>query len=113
MTQAQLTTLRYNYVMQQLSMAQGDFAKTSGTWANQTRILQEQFKQLLGIIGNGLIAVLTPVIQVINMVISKFITLANVIAGVFGKLFGKKEKSSPLSTVGKDATNAQKSIGGV
>ncbi|MBS5369177.1 MAG: hypothetical protein KHY19_06930 [Coprobacillus cateniformis] len=113
MTQAQLTTLRYNYVMQQLGMAQGDFAKTSGTWANQVRILQEQLKQLLGIIGNGLIAVLTPVINVINMVISKVITLANVIAGVFGKLFGKKEKSSPLSTVGKDAGNASKSIGGV
>lgn len=113
MTQAQLTTLRYNYVMQQLSMAQGDFAKTSGTWANQVRILQEQWKQLLGIIGNGLIAVLTPVINVINMVISKVITLANVIAGVFGKLFGKKENSTPLSTVGKDADNASKSIGGV
>ena len=66
MSQAELTTLRYNFVLNQLSMAQGDFAKTSGTWANQVRILQEQFKQLLGIIGNGLIAVLTPVIQVIK-----------------------------------------------
>ena len=80
MSQAELTTLRYNFVLNQLSMAQGDFAKTSGTWANQVRILQEQFKQLLGIIGNGLIAVLTPVIQVINMIIGKLITLANVIA---------------------------------
>ena len=90
MNQAQLTTLRYNFVMQQLQMAQGDFAKTSGTWANQVRILQEQFKQLLGIIGNGLIAALTPAIQVINFVIGKLITLANVVAGVFSKLFGKK-----------------------
>lgn len=78
-------------------MAQGDFAKTSGTWANQVRILQEQFKQLLGIIGNGLIVALTPVIQVINMIIGKLITLANVIAGVFGKLFGKKSGAKQAS----------------
>jgi len=36
MNQAQLTTLRYNYVLQQLSLASGDFAKTSGSWANHS-----------------------------------------------------------------------------
>lgn len=114
MNQAQLTTLRYNFVMQQLQMAQGDFAKTSGTWANQVRILQEQFKQLLGIIGNGLIAALTPAIQVINFVIGKLITLANVVAGVFSKLFGKKSsKDSGMSTVASDSSKASKSIGNI
>ena len=113
MTQAELTTLRYNYVLKQLSMAQGDFAKTSGSWANQLRILQEQFKHLLGIIGNGFIAVLTPVIRVINTVLSKVIELANVISGVFGKLFGYSNKKSGLSDVSKDASNASKAIGGV
>ena len=114
MNQAQLTTLRYNFVMQQLQMAQGDFAKTSGTWANQVRILQEQFKQLLGIIGNGLIAALTPAIQVINFVIGKLITLANVVAGVFSKLFGKKSsKDSGMSAVASDSSKASKSIGNI
>lgn len=114
MNQAQLTTLRYNFVMQQLQMAQGDFAKTSGTWANQVRILQEQFKQLLGIIGNGLIAALTPAIQVINFVIGKLITLANVIAGVFGKLFGKKSsKDSGMASVANDSSKASNSIGNI
>lgn len=114
MNQAQLTTLRYNFVMQQLQMVQGDFAKTSGTWANQVRILQEQFKQLLGIIGNGLIAALTPAIQVINFVIGKLITLANVVAGVFSKLFGKKSsKDSGMSAVASDSSKASKSIGNI
>ena len=117
MSQAELTTLRYNFVLNQLSMAQGDFAKTSGTWANQVRILQEQFKQLLGIIGNGLIAVLTPVIQVINMIIGKLITLANVIAGVFGKLFGKKsgakQASAGFTAAGDSAKKATASTGGL
>ena len=115
MTQAELTTLRYKFVMQQLSMAQGDFAKTGGSWANQLRILQEQWKQLLGIIGNGLIAVLTPVIQVINAVIAKVISFANIISAVFGKLFGKggDKKKTPISSMSSDADKAQKSIGGV
>lgn len=117
MSQAELTTLRYNFVLNQLSMAQGDFAKTSVTWANQVRILQEQFKQLLGIIGNGLIAVLTPVIQVINMIIGKLITLANVIAGVFGKLFGKKsgakQASAGFTAAGDSAKKATASTGGL
>lgn len=57
MNQAQLTTLRYNYVLQQLSLASGDFAKTSGSWANQVKILSENWKSLLSIIGSGLIQV--------------------------------------------------------
>lgn len=109
MSQAELVTLRYNYVMQQLSLAQGDFARTSGTWANQVRILQEQWKQLLGIIGNGLVAAFTPVIRVLNTVIGKVITVANVIAGVFGKLFGKKSNSAKAST--KQTTKAINSVG--
>ena len=109
MSQAELVTLRYNYVMQQLALAQGDFARTSGTWANQVRILQEQWKQLLGIIGNGLVAVFTPVIKVLNTVIGKVITVANVIAGVFGKLFGKKSNTAKAST--KQTTKAINSVG--
>lgn len=115
MNQAQLTTLRYNYVLSQLSLAQGNFAKTSGSWANQVRILQEQFKQLLGILGNGFIAVLTPVITVLNLIISKVIYFANVISGVFGKIFGKKAdtKNNAIKSLGTDATKASKNIGGI
>ena len=114
MTQAQLTTLRYNYVLQQLALAQGDFTRTSGSWANQVRILQEQFKQLLSIIGNGLITVLTPVIQVLNTIISKVITFANVLAAVFGKIFGKKESTNQnaFSGVSNAIDSGTDAIGG-
>ncbi len=66
MTQAELVTLRYKYVMDQLSLAQGDFAKNSGSWANQVRQLQENWKSLMGTIGQSLIEVLTPALQWIN-----------------------------------------------
>lgn len=114
MTQAELTTLRYNYVLGQLSMAQGDFAKTSSSWANQIRILQEQWKQLLGIIGNGLISVLTPVIRILNTIISKIITFANVLSAVFGKLFGNKQSTSAnaFSAVSNAVDSGTEALGG-
>lgn len=108
MTQAEATTLRYNFVLSQLSMAQGDFSRTSGSWANQVRILKEQFSQLWGIIGNGIIAALTPVVQALNAIIGKIITFANVVSGVLGRLFGKKSAGQQASSGFTSANNAAK-----
>lgn len=108
MNQAEQTTLRYNFVLDRLAFVQGDFARTSNSWANQIRILQERFKQLLGIIGNGLIAALTPVVQFLNMIIGKLITFANVISSVFGRLFGKKSGGQQAASGFKAADNAAK-----
>lgn len=41
MNQAEKATLRYNYVMEKMAMTQGDFSRTSGSWANQMRILKQ------------------------------------------------------------------------
>lgn len=60
MTQSEQVMLRYQYVMNQTRLAAGDFVKTQDSWANQTRILSEQWKQFLGIIGQGLIQVRSP-----------------------------------------------------
>jgi len=46
MTQAQQTLLRYNFLMKVSKDAQGDFAKTSQTFANQQRLLTVNFQQL-------------------------------------------------------------------
>lgn len=108
MNQAEQTTLRYNFVLDRLAFVQGDFARTSNSWANQIRILQERFKQLLGIIGNGLIAALTPVVQFLNMIIGKLITFANVISSVFGRLFRKKSGGQQAASGFKAADNAAK-----
>lgn len=88
MTQAEKVQLRYNYVMQQTALAAGDFAKTSGSWANQTRILSEQFKELLSILGTGLITVLTPVVKFLNTILGQLIAVAKQIGAILSKLFG-------------------------
>ena len=38
MTEAEKVSLRYTFVQDQLSAAQGDFARTSDSWANQVRV---------------------------------------------------------------------------
>lgn len=98
MNQAEKVALRYQFVMNSLKDAQGDFARTSDSWANQTRILGERWKELLSIIGGGLIRVFTPVIRVINQVLSSLITLANAFATIMGKIFGFNKEISSTKT---------------
>ena len=58
MTQAEKSMLRYQYVLAHTGAAQGDFARTADTWANQTRILIQNFQQLGAIIGGTFINML-------------------------------------------------------
>ena len=60
------TMLRYQYVLANTTSAQGDFARTAGTWANQIRILQEQIKKFASVIGTGFIAAFKPFVQTLN-----------------------------------------------
>lgn len=109
MTQAEKVQLQYAYVMEQTSLAAGDFAKTSDSWANQTRILSEQFKELLSVLGSGLITVLTPVVKFLNTVLSILIAIAKQIGAILSKLFGI---SMPVVDSGKMASNLSDAAGG-
>lgn len=88
MTEQEKVMLRYRFVMSQLSDASGDFARTSGSWANQVRILSLQFDALRATIGQGLINAFTPVIQVINTILEKLQTLAAYFRAFTAAIFG-------------------------
>ena len=88
MSQMEKVLLRYQYVMANTKTAQGDFAKTVGTWANQIRILQESFKALGGIVGQVLINVFKPFISAMNVMMQQVINFARVISNALGKIFG-------------------------
>lgn len=94
MTEQQKVALRYQFVLDRLSAASGDFARTSGSWANQTRILSVQFEQLKATIGQGLINALTPVISVINTIISGLQKVADMFRQFTGLLFGSVSGTS-------------------
>lgn len=90
MSEAEKVALRYKFVQDQLSLASGDFIRTADGWANQVRVLKLQFDSLKATIGQGLINVLTPVIQVINRIISKLMSLANAFKAFTDMVTGKK-----------------------
>lgn len=98
MTEQEKVALRYSFVMDQLSAASGDFARTSGSWANQTRILSVQFDQLKATIGQGLINALTPVIQVINTILAGLQRIANAFRTLTAALFGDASQLSGGTT---------------
>lgn len=102
MTHAEKVELQYAYVMQQTALAAGDFARTSDSWANQTRILSEQFKELASVIGGGLIAALTPVVKFLNAILTMAIAVAKQIGALLGKLFGI---SIPIASAAKGASD--------
>ena len=87
MTEQEKVMLRYQFVMSNLASASGDFARTSDGWANSTRVLALRFEQLKATIGQGLINVFTPVIKVINTVISKLQVVAEMFRQVTVALF--------------------------
>lgn len=98
MTEQEKVALRYAFVMDQLSTASGDFARTSNSWANQTRLLTLQFEQLKATIGQGLINALTPVIKVINTILAGLQKLANAFVQFTSLLFGNAGSVSTGTT---------------
>ena len=96
MTEAEKVTLRYGFVMDQLSTASGDFSRTADGWANQVRILTLQFQSLKAAIGQGLIAALSPVIHALNRFMAVLVKAANLFSAFMQKLFGVKAAAGAM-----------------
>lgn len=119
MSQAEKTMLRYQYVMANTGSAQGDFARTANTWANQVRILKQNFQQLGSVVGGTLINAFKPLVQALNSVMGKLIAFAETVSNALGKIFGWKfEKGSGgagatgLATDMEDAADSAGDIAG-
>lgn len=110
MTQQEKTMLRYNFVLEQTALAQGDFAKTSDSWANKTRVLNERWKEMQSTFGETFIALGVLVLPVIEQIINglnQIALMAKAAAASFG-LFKEENKETEKSTnnqvVGSNAT---------
>ena len=111
MTQAEKVQLRYNYVMNATKLAQGDFAKTQDSWANQTRILSEQWREFSGIVGNVLMNVLAPGVKLLNNMLSSLISVANNAYNALAQLFGwTPSNASSVATTEDISTNIAESV---
>lgn len=94
MSESEKVALRYHFVMDKLKNAQGDFAKTSDGWANQTRVLKLRWDELKSTLGSGFITLLTPLIQWLNTLIQKMTTVAAVFTSMVKRMMGVAEEAT-------------------
>lgn len=94
MTQAEKAMLRYQYVLAHTTNITGDFARTADTWHNQITMLRENFKALGAVVGGGLINAFKPFIKVLNSVLQKVISFAEMVTNALGSIFGWKYEAS-------------------
>ncbi len=114
MTQAEQVLLRYNYLLSVSKDAQGDFARTSSSWANQTRLLNEQWKKFQGTIGQGFINVLGPVLKMLNTLIARLQVAAQYFTAFTALISGTKQTSTSaakaVATLGKSTSDTGSSV---
>ena len=84
MTQAEKAELRYYAIMNQVTTAQGDMARTLNAPANQLRVLKAQATQAARALGNIFIPALNAVLPYAIAVAQVIRFLANTIASLFG-----------------------------
>lgn len=112
MTQAEQAMLRYNYMMDATAQQQGDFARTSGTWANQIRLLQLNIQSLASTLGQGLISAVLPAVKALNTLFAVLQKVANAVRDFFYVLTGYKPQigggiPKDLSDAGDSAAQLQ------
>ncbi len=107
MTQAEKAELRYYAIMTQVTVAQGDMARTLEAPANQLRILQAQVTQAARAIGNIFIPILTKVLPYLIAAAQ----LVREFADTLASLFHFKLTDIDYSNVGFGLSNAAAGAG--
>lgn len=98
MSQAEQTTLRYNYLMSVTKDVQGDFAKTSDSLSNRIRILGGRFTEMKTKLGEQLLPYANKAVEIALKLVSGFqklpspiqkvILVITVLVGAIGPAIG-------------------------
>ena len=104
MNQQDKALLRYNYLLSVTSDAQGDFARTSVSWANHVKVLNLQFQSIKANLGQGFINLFTPVLKVINTVLEGLAKVAAAFKAFTEMITGKKSEGGAAQITGVDET---------
>lgn len=118
MSEQEKVSLRLAFVQSKLTAASGDFQRTSGGWANQIRVLTLQFDSFKASIGQGLINVLTPIVQWLNMIMETANKAAQAFANFTASLMGVSAATGGgtealADNTGKAADNAKNLTSGI
>jgi len=112
MSQASQILLRYNYLMSVSKDAQGDFARTSHSWANETRVLSEQWNVMKATMGQAFINALTPLLSVINKIIARLQIAAQYFRAFTAMIFGNAQAIGVGTGAATSGAAAIDSMGG-
>lgn len=94
MSQAEKAMLRYQYVLAHTTNITEDFKRTQDSWHNQITMLRENFKALGAVVGSGLINAFKPFLHVLNTVLQKVISFAEMVTNALGSIFGWRYEAS-------------------
>lgn len=113
MSQAEQTTLRYNYLMQATADAQGDFAKTSDGYANQQRILDTTLQELSATVGETLLPIALEATKALNELVTGAKSVVGWVANIFNppKNELEQEIDDALSAVDQFNASVEKAGG--
>lgn len=111
MTQAEKAMLRYKAILSQVTVAQGDMARTLNAPANQMRILKAQVTQLARSIGNIFIPALQAVLPLAIAITKALRVLADSIASFFGYKVPEVDYSG-LDTIVSGSEDAEEGMDG-
>lgn len=88
MSELEKTSLRYQFILNSLSLAQGDFSKYSDTWSGSLATIRLNWQNFMATVGQGIINILLPLMQVIAKLSNvltwlgnKFLWLTRLITG--------------------------------
>lgn len=121
MSQAEQAMLRYNYLLEVTSDSQGDFARNSWNWAHSLKILNEKWKEFMGLVGTGLKQVLLPLLQVLIKIVDFLIKTAEALGRIYTMITGKEIISETKGSIADsnfdigdsadDAAKSEKDLG--
>lgn len=88
MSQAEQTTLRYNYLIAKTKDAQGDYANTADTYANQVRHLEQSWQAFTGELASDVLPILNEVVGALGDGVEFLSDHWDVIAPILGTVVG-------------------------
>ena len=104
MNQTELAALRYQFVLNSLSKAQGDVQRTSQSFGVQLRFLKLGWENFMATIGQGIINILLPLMKVLNQIIARLQAVANAFKAW-------TERFKPAASAGSKLTKGLAGVG--
>lgn len=111
MTELEKTTLRYQFVLDRLKLANGDFAKYSMTWSGSLATLKLNWSNFMATVGQGLINVLLPLLQVVAKLSQALTVLGSKFLSWTQKIMGIKKGSQQTQAVMEDTAESATNLG--